>query len=117
MMTNKPKPTWQPGGRMLMTLTKASQPSYSFLFLPHLHKHTHTHKKIAADVELNKMNLDTLFGPNFLHPAPTGQEESLLNMAAVWVNVLMYFVNCLEEYLDEVQVHTSYHCPPCVVSD
>ena len=60
---------------------------------------------------MNLSNLDTLFGPNFLHPAPTGQEESLLNMATVDVatpvNVLMYFVNCLEEFLDEAQVHIS----------
>ena len=60
---------------------------------------------------MNLSNLDTLFGPNFLHPAPTGQEESLLNMATVDVatpvNVLMYFVNCLEKFLDEAQVHTS----------
>ena len=60
---------------------------------------------------MNLNNLATLFGPNLLRPAPIGQEESLLNMAAVDVatpvNVLMYFLNCPDEFLEEAQVHTS----------
>ena len=70
--------------------------------------------RVAANSELNKMNLNnlaTLFGPNLLRPAPTGQENSLLNMAAVDVatpvNVLMFFLSCPEEILDEAQPHTS----------
>ena len=67
--------------------------------------------RVAANSELNKMNLNnlaTLFGPNLLRPAP---ENSLLNMAAVDVatpvNVLMFFLSCPEEILDEAQPHIS----------
>ena len=70
--------------------------------------------RVAANSSSNKMNLNnlaTLFGPNLLRPAPMGQEESLLSMAAMDVatpvNVLMYFLSCPEEYLDETQVQTS----------
>ena len=82
----------------------------------HMHPptHTHTHTRIAANSEHNKMNLNnlaTVFGPNLLRPAPSGQEESLLNMAAVDVatpiNVLMFFLSCPEELLNEAQIHTS----------
>ena len=76
--------------------------------------------RIAASSEHNKMNLNnlsTLFGPNLLRPAASGQEESLLNMAAVDVatpvNVLMFFLGCPEEILDEAQAATS---PPSTAS-
>lgn len=90
-------------------------PSSFPFFSPHFSlPSNHTLLRVAANSELNKMNLNnlaTLFGPNLLRPAPTGEENSLLNMAAVDVatpvNVLMFFLSCPEEILDEAQPHTS----------
>lgn len=62
--------------------------------------------RVAANSSENKMtlnNLATLFGPNLLRPSGTNPME--MNAAAVDivtpVSLVLYFLNCPEEYFDE----------------
>ena len=51
----------------------------------------------------NKMslnNLATIFGPNLLHPGTTTMEAFMMDVVTP-VSVVLFFLNCPEEYFDE----------------
>lgn len=71
-------------------------------FLPH---------RVAANSQHNKMtltNLATIFGPNLLRPGGAGSEINVAAMDVVTpVSVVLYYLNCPEEYFDEGSNKTS----------
>lgn len=53
-------------------------------------------------------NLATIFGPNLLRPGGAGLEINLAAMDVVTpVSVVLYYLNCPEEYFDEGALRTS----------
>lgn len=69
---------------------------------PHPPHHTHTHS-VAKHLTDNKMslnNLATIFGPNLLHPGTTTMEAFMMDVVTP-VSVVLFFLNCPEEYFDE----------------
>jgi hypothetical protein len=58
---------------------------------------------VAKHLSENKMslnNLATIFGPNLLHPGTTTMEAFLMDVVTP-VSVVLFFLNCPEEYFDE----------------
>ena len=49
---------------------------------------------------MNLNNLATLFGPNLLQPASMAGDQMAVDVVTP-VSVVMYFLNCPEEFLDE----------------
>lgn len=66
---------------------------------------------MAANSDDNKMtltNLATIFGPNLLRPGGAGLDINIAAMDVVTpVSVVLYFLNCPEEYFDEGSARTS----------
>lgn len=60
-------------------------------------------RRVAMNSSENKMslnNLATIFGPNLLHPGTTTMEAFLMDVVTP-VSVVLFFLNCPEEYFDE----------------
>lgn len=65
--------------------------------------HPHPKNSVAMHSAENKMslnNLATIFGPNLLHPGTTTMEAFLMDVVTP-VSVVLFFLNCPEEYFDE----------------
>ena len=54
----------------------------------------------SADNKMSLNNLATIFGPNLLHPGTTTMEAFMMDVVTP-VSVVLFFLNCPEEYFDE----------------
>ena len=54
----------------------------------------------SAENKMSLNNLATIFGPNLLHPGTTTMEAFMMDVVTP-VSVVLFFLNCPEEYFDE----------------
>lgn len=54
----------------------------------------------SSENKMSLNNLATVFGPNLLHPGASSMDVFMMDVVTP-VSVVLYFLNCPEEYFDE----------------